>query len=171
MAGPLRFTCLWCNWYCCIILGNCKTKDAALLSCFAKRQSPGQKMFSEVFQGCLSAFAYQWQQQITALQLMIYGFNDSCPIIIFSLIISTGPAELSAVMKMFTLQVVAGSLGVNLRWLLLSPRFSFWNTASKGTVIKAVWEAAWGKSKRGRESEREGERERERGRGERGERE
>lgn len=39
--------------------------------------------------------------------------------------------------------------------------FSFWNTASKGTVIKAVWEAAWGKSKRGRESARGRARERE----------
>lgn len=38
--------------------------------------------------------------------------------------------------------------------------FSFWNTASKGAVIKAVWEAAWGKSKRGRDGERERGRER-----------
>lgn len=60
-----------------------------------------------------------------------------------------------AVMKTCTLQVVAGSLGVNLRWLLLSPRFHF------GTLLQRV---LWSKlserqhGERAKEREREGER-------------
>lgn len=73
-----------------------------------------------------------------------------------------------AVMKMCTLLGVAGSLGMNLRWLLLSPRFHF------GTLLQRV---LWSKlserqhgerakeGERGGERESEGEREREREKG------
>lgn len=53
------------------------------------------------------------------------------------------------------LQVVAGSLGVNLRWLLLSPRFHF------GTLLQRVLWSKLSERQRG-ERAKEGERERER---------
>lgn len=91
---------------------------------------------------------------------MIYGLNDAWPITIFPSIISTETCSwchdedvhFASSCRKFRRELAMTSA--------FSP-FSFWNTASKGAVIKAVWEAAWGKSKRGRDGEREGERERE----------
>lgn len=92
---------------------------------------------------------------------MIYGLNDSWPITIFPSIISTGTCSwchdenvhFASSCRKFRRELAMTSA--------FSP-FSFWNTASKGAVIKAVWEAAWGKSKRGRDGERAGESKKER---------
>lgn len=92
---------------------------------------------------------------------MIYVLNDSCPITIFPSINSTGTCSwchdgdvhCASSCRKFRRELAMTSA--------FSP-FSFWNTASKGAVIKAVWEAAWGKSKRGGEGERAGESENER---------
>lgn len=81
---------------------------------------------------------------------MIYGLNDSWAITIFPSIISTGTCSwchdedvhFASSCRKFRHELAMTSA--------FSP-FSFWNTASKGAVIKAVWEAAWGKSKRGRD--------------------
>lgn len=85
---------------------------------------------------------------------MIYGLNDLWPITIFPSVISTGPGA-NATTETCTLQVVAGSLDVNLRWLLLSPRFHF------GTLLQRVLWSKLSERQRG-ERAKEGEMERER---------
>lgn len=88
---------------------------------------------------------------------MIYGLNDLWPITIFPLNnfhwtwswCHNEDVHSASSCRKFRRELAMTSA--------FSP-FSFWNTASKGAVIKAVWEAAWGKSKRGRDGERESER-------------
>lgn len=181
MAFSLRFTLLWntvgASWIKDKeIKGNVKeTRDTAMLLfwCAGATVHPGSEMSGNVYRvwcavqfsnGIFKLINIRLEEMINSnnalwscnewfMALMNYGpfffpinnFHRSC--------------KACAVMKTCTLQVVTGSLGMNLRWLLLSPQFRF------GTLLQRV---LWSKlserqhGERAKEGESECARERER---------